>query len=53
MHITMHITILMFIFSKTFAIYIFLTNLVPKSNVLQIGWNLIQEHIVTDYGFNV
>ena len=39
----MLITILMFIFSKFLSVIFFWTNLVP--NVLQIDWNLIQEHI--------
>ena len=32
-------------FFKIFAIHIFWTNLVAKSKVLQINWNLVQAHI--------
>ena len=39
----MLIRILMFSFSKLFSIIYFWENLVPKSEVLQIDWNLIQE----------
>ena len=39
-------TILMFIFLKFLSVIFFWTNLVPKSNVLQIDLNLIQGHIV-------
>ena len=42
----MLITIFMFIFSNFLSVIFFWTNLVPKSNVLQIDWNLIQGHIV-------
>ena len=40
------ITILMIIFSKFLSVIFFWINLVPKSNVLQIDWSLIQGHIV-------
>ena len=34
-------------FFKIFVIHIFWTNLVAKSEVLQINWNLVQAYIVT------
>ena len=45
-HCYMHITILMFSFSKFCHSYNF-GQIWAKSNVLHIDWNLIQRHIVT------
>ena len=48
-HCYMLITILMFIFSKFMAFIFFWPDLVPKSEVLQIDWNLVKGYITICY----
>ena len=45
-HCCMFVIILIIIFSKFLSVIHFWTNLIPKSNVNQIDWNLIQGLIV-------
>ena len=44
-HCYILISNLMFIFPKFLSLTFFWANLVPKSEVLQINWNLVQGHI--------
>ena len=44
-HCYMLITILLFIFSKCSSFILFWANFVPKCEILQINWNLVQGYI--------